>query len=274
VDGARLSGAKLRVFRHNDLDDLEDILKWTNASRGKAQATSARARVLIITESIFSMDGDHAPLREIVELKDKYGAWLMLDEAHGTGLYGHHRRGLAEELSVSDRIEIQMGTLGKAIGASGGFICGSRKLIDYLINRARTFVFSTAPVPAAAAAAAAGVRFVQSEGGEQRRARLWENWETLRVRLSSQLGAPDTVSATHRSTIIPTMIGDEQKAVEVASALRDKNIFIPAIRYPTVARGEARLRITITAGHTRSDLDELFAALATLDFRLQTSDFT
>ena len=112
--------------------------------------------MLVVTESVFSMDGDHAPLREMVGLKEQYGAWLMVDEAHATGLYGAHRRGLAEELGVSDRIEIQMGTLGKALGASGGYICGSRALIDYLINRARTFIFSTAPVPAAAAAATAG----------------------------------------------------------------------------------------------------------------------
>ena len=120
------------------------------------------------------MDGDHAPLREMVELKEQYGAWLMVDEAHATGLYGAHRRGLAEELGVSDRIEVQMGTLGKALGASGGYICGSRALIDYLINRARTFIFSTAPVPAAAAAATAGVRFVESSAGEERRRKLWQ----------------------------------------------------------------------------------------------------
>ena len=111
------------------------------------------------------MDGDCAPLREMVELKNKYGAWLMVDEAHATGLYGKRRRGLAEELGVSDEIEVQMGTLGKALGASGGYIAGSRTLIDFLINRARSFIFSTAPVPAAAAAATAGIRFVQSSAG-------------------------------------------------------------------------------------------------------------
>ena len=112
------------------------------------------------------MDGDAAPLREIVALKEKHGAWLMVDEAHATGLYGKHRRGLAEESGVSERIEIQMGTLGKAVGASGGYICGSRPLIDFLVNRARSFIFSTAPVPAAAAAATAGIRFIQSTEGE------------------------------------------------------------------------------------------------------------
>src|SRR6185437_6092885 len=134
----------------------------------------SQKRILVVTESVFSMDGDCAPLREIVALKNKYGAWLMVDEAHATGIYGKHGRGLAEELGVGDEIEVQMGTLGKALGASGGYICGSRTLIDYLINRARSFMFSTAPVPAASAAAAEGVRFVQSKAGEARKNLLWE----------------------------------------------------------------------------------------------------
>ena len=127
------------------------------------------------------MDGDAAPLREIVALKEKHGAWLMVDEAHATGLYGKNRRGLAEESGVSERIEIQMGTLGKAVGASGGYICGSRPLIDFLVNRARSFIFSTAPVPAAAAAAAAGVRFIQSPEGERRQGVLWKRVKQCRT---------------------------------------------------------------------------------------------
>ncbi|HXS67229.1 MAG TPA: 8-amino-7-oxononanoate synthase, partial [Candidatus Polarisedimenticolia bacterium] len=174
VDGARSSGAKLRVFSHNDLNELEDILKWAGTVQGSKSKVQSDARVLVITESVFSMDGDCAPLREIVALKNKYGAWLMVDEAHATGIYGKHGRGLAEELGVGDEIEVQMGTLGKALGASGGYICGSRTLIDYLINRARSFIFSTAPVPAASAAAAEGVRFVQSKAGEARKNLLWE----------------------------------------------------------------------------------------------------
>ena len=153
VDAARLSGAKIRVFAHNDLNDLEDKLKW--AASSSRHPSPATRHLLVVTESIFSMDGDAAPLREMVALKEKYGAWLMVDEAHATGLYGKHRRGLAEELGVSEQIEIQMGTLGKALGAAGGYISGSRVLIDFLVNRARSFIFSTAPVPAAAAAATA-----------------------------------------------------------------------------------------------------------------------
>ena len=169
VDAAKLSGAKLRVFAHNDLNDLEDKLKWADKYSKVRKSESGKREILIVTESIFSMDGDAAPLREIVALKEKYGAWLMVDEAHATGIIGENGRGLADELGVGGQIEIQMGTLGKALGASGGYICGSRALVDYLVNRARSFIFSTAPVPAAAAAATAAIQFVQSAEGETRR---------------------------------------------------------------------------------------------------------
>ncbi len=252
VDGARLSGAKLRVFAHNDLNDLEKILKWAAEVHSPQSTVHSRKRVLIVTESVFSMDGDCAPLREMVELKNKYGAWLMADEAHATGLYGKHGRGLAEEAGVSGDIEVQMGTLGKALGASGGYIAGSKTLIDFLVNRARSFIFSTAPVPAAAAAAMAGIRFVQSKNGEARRNVLWENVKTFH----SQFAAPKFASA-----IIPVIIGDETKAVGVANTLLKRNIFVPAIRYPTVARGEARLRVTVTAAHSGAEVRELAAAI-------------
>ena len=261
VDAARLCGAKLRVFDHNDLNDLEAKLKWA-----AEEVQSRGGRTLVVTESVFSMDGDHAPLREIVALKEKYGAWLMVDEAHATGLYGAHRRGLAEELGVSDRIEVQMGTLGKALGAAGGYICGSRALTDYLINRARTLIFSTAPVPAAAAAAAAGVRFVASSAGEERRSRLWQRVSSLPSTINSQ-------PATSKSAIVPLLIGEEAKAVEAAGALRERGIFIPAIRYPTVARGQARLRLTLSAAHTEADLAQLLAALNSLNFGFRVSGF-
>jgi len=266
VDGARLCGATLRVFGHNDLDDLEAKLKWAREQvrSPKSDGRSAEAHVLVVTDSVFSMDGDHAPLREIVALKEQYGAWLMVDEAHATGLYGANRRGLAEELGVSDRIEVTMGTLGKALGAAGGYICGSRALIDYLINRARTLVFSTAPVPAAAAAAAAGVRLVQSSAGEDRRRKLWQNVSVLSATINHRLAPP----STKPSAIIPIMLGAESKAVEAAAALLERGIFIPAIRYPTVARGKARLRLTMSAAHTDADLAQLLTALKSPGFGL------
>jgi 8-amino-7-oxononanoate synthase len=266
VDAARLSGAKIRVFAHNDLDDLEKILKWIEKNiQHPTSNIQHRKRILIVTESVFSMDGDAAPLREMVILKEKHGAWLMVDEAHAAGLYGKNRRGLAEETGVSERIEIQMGTLGKAVGASGGYICGSRPLIDFLVNRARSFIFSTAPVPAAAAAATAGIRFVQSSEGERRRRTLWERVEQCRTGIlpvsdsAKDVGRRD--ASPTLSAILPVIVGDEARAVATSAALREQGIFVPAIRYPTVARGKARLRVTVTATHTTEEINLFVATL-------------
>jgi 8-amino-7-oxononanoate synthase len=255
VDAARLSGAKLRVFDHNELNDLEEKLKWAHSNvHQPTTGTQPRRNALIVTESIFSMDGDAAPLREIVALKEKYGAWLMVDEAHATGVLGANGRGLAEALGVSSQIEIQMGTLGKALGASGGFICGSRALVDYLVNRARSFIFSTAPVPAAAAAATAGIKIAQSTEGETRRNQLRRHVEDFKSRITNLKNSP-------AAAIIPLIIGDESKAVAAAGQLRGQNIFVPAIRHPTVARGAARLRITLTAAHSADDIGALAQAI-------------
>lgn len=266
VDAARLCGARLRVFAHNDPNDLEAILRWaaarfpgpaSQATGPTAGVRSRRPRTLIVIESVYSMDGDQAPLREIVELKERYGAWLMVDEAHATGLYGPNGRGLAAELGVSDRVEIQMSTLGKALGASGGCICGSRAFIDYLVNRARSFIFSTAPVPAAAAAATAGVHFVQSTAGADRRNLLWQRVAELNAKLQTR-------NSKLPSPIIPLLIGDETEALRAAAILREQGIFIPAVRYPAVARGQARLRLTLSAAHSREDVRQLLAALEAL----------
>jgi 8-amino-7-oxononanoate synthase len=255
VDAAKLSGAKLRVFAHHDLNDLEDKLRWANEN---PKARNPDARTLIITESVFSMDGDTAPLRKIVALKEKFGAWLMVDEAHATGILGQSGRGLADELGVSDRIEIQMGTLGKALGASGGYLCGSRALIDFLVNRARSFIFSTAPVPAAAAAATAGVLLAQSVEGEARR-------QQLQQRIAEFKSAIRNPQSAITTAIIPLILGDETKTLAAAAALREQGIYVPAIRFPTVARGAARLRITLTAAHSTEDLSTLVRAWKTLD---------
>lgn len=258
VDAARLCGAKLRVFAHNDLGELEGILRWADSRLDKTSSPGLRRHVLVITESVFSMDGDHAPLRELVELKEKYGAWLMVDEAHATGLYGASRRGLVAALGLDGRVEIQMGTLGKALGAAGGYICGSRTLTDYLVNRARSFIFSTAPVPAAAAAATEGVRLVMSALGEPRRAALWQRVAELTSGLKPPLSG-------WKSAIVPLIIGNESKALEAAATLREAGIFVPAIRYPTVARGTARLRVTLSAAHTSAEVAQLLSALKSLN---------
>jgi 8-amino-7-oxononanoate synthase len=249
VDAARLSEAKLRVFKHNDLNDLERILKW-------AAASGAR-RKLIVTETVFSMDGDLAPLRNIVELKEQFGAWLMIDEAHATGLFGEAGRGVADAFEVADRIEVQIGTLGKAIGSAGGYICGSRRLIDLLVNRARSFIFSTAPAPAQSAAAKAGIELIQSAEGAERRMAVWSRVDQLK----NALLAAGWKLPVIQSAIVPLIVGAEVDAVKLATVLRDRSIFVPAIRFPTVARGKARLRITLTAEHSSADIDELVNSL-------------
>jgi len=256
IDAARMCGAKLRVFKHNDMEDLEHILQWTRRSNEKSPEIP---HVLVVTESVFSMDGDHAPLRDIVALKEKYGAWLMVDEAHSTGLYGPGRCGLAAGEGVADRIEIQMGTLSKAIGSSGGFICGSRALISLLINRARSFIFSTAPPPSAAAAATAGIQLIRSTEGERRCAHLWNL-----AKMAGDELAKAGFSAPSQSPILPLRIGEETLALRWAAALRERGFFIPAIRYPTVARGQARLRLTLSAAHSQADVTALCGALQSL----------
>jgi 8-amino-7-oxononanoate synthase len=257
VDAANLSGARLRVFAHNDLNDLEEKLAWADANRNTG---AVHGNVLIVTESVFSMDGDTAPLREIVALKEKFGAWLMVDEAHATGLFGSKRRGLAEALGVGDQIEIQMGTLGKALGASGGYICGSRALIELLVNRARSFIFSTAPVPAAAGAALAAIKLVQSNEGQQRNELLWQRITEFKSEIRN-------LNSEITSAIIPVILGQESAALAAAEALRERGLFVPAIRYPTVARGAARLRVTLTAAHSTQDVAELASALSEITTR-------
>ncbi|MGY8649200.1 MAG: 8-amino-7-oxononanoate synthase [Verrucomicrobiia bacterium] len=248
VDAAKLSGAKLRVCKHNDLADLARLLEWA-AGRG--------GRTLVVAESVYSMDGDLAPLLNLVELKEQHGAWLMLDEAHATGLYGEGRRGVAEEFGVAHRVEVQMGTLGKALGASGGYICGSNELIDLLRHRARSFVFSTAPMPAQAAAARAGIEVVESAEGEERRTRLW----SLVDQLKNGLIARGWKLPVVQSAILPLRLGAEADAVVLSERLLEAGVFVPAIRYPTVARGEARLRITVSAAHSADDIKKLLETL-------------
>ncbi|MEI8233129.1 MAG: 8-amino-7-oxononanoate synthase [Verrucomicrobiota bacterium] len=253
IDGARLSGAVLRVFPHNQVDKLEDHLQW-------ARKEHADARVIVVTESVFSMDGDRAPLAELVEVKDRYGALLLLDEAHAVGVVGPNGRGLAERLGLSDRVDVQMGTLSKALGVSGGYVCGRRALIDWLINRARSFVYSTAPPPALAAAACAAVEFLESPAGEARRRRLWNNLKVLAAGLPPGL-TPDKL----QSAIVPVMLGDEAAALKASKMFYDSGFFIPAIRYPTVARGTARLRLTLSAAHYPEEIQAVTEALWELE---------
>jgi 8-amino-7-oxononanoate synthase len=261
IDGARLSGAQLRVFPHNDLSKLSEILDW-------AHLHHPTAKIWIITESLFSMDGDYSPLRELVELKDEHGANLFLDEAHATGVIGPEGKGLAAHLGLIQRVEVQMGTLSKALGGSGGFIAGSSALIELLINRARSFIFSTAPPPAVVAGASAALKVVQSAEGERMRGDLRRNIDHLHLRLSSDRNLESLERNPHLETterlpspIIPLIVGEENAALETANQLQQDGFLVPAIRFPSVSRGSARLRLTLSARHSSEQITALVRSL-------------
>jgi glycine C-acetyltransferase/8-amino-7-oxononanoate synthase len=250
IDGAKLSGAVLRVFPHNNMARAESLLGW-------ARREHSKARILILTESVFSMDGDLAPLGDLVTLKETFGALLFVDEAHAVGVLGGHGRGLAAADGLTNFIDVHMGTLSKALGTSGGYICGGRSLIDWLINQARSFIFSTACPGAIAGAARAAVELLNSAEGEERRQRLARKIDLLHEQLPS--GAIKTGSA-----IVPWIVGDEQGALALSQSLLEKGFLVPAIRYPTVARGSARLRITLTSEHSDEQISSLATALKTM----------
>jgi 8-amino-7-oxononanoate synthase len=246
IDGCRLSRARVHVYRHGDLDDLATALR----------ATRARRR-FIVTDTVFSMDGDLAPLPALRELADRYGAHLVIDEAHATGVLGPGGRGLAARDGI--RAEVHIATLGKALGAFGAFVAGSRTLVDFLLHRARSFIFTTALPPSVAAAALAGVELAASPEGEARRRRLTGNVERFRQALAAR-GLLARGAGT--SPIFPILVGDERRAMEATRRLLERGLYAQAIRTPTVAPGAARLRLALMATHTREHLD---AALDGLD---------
>ena len=252
IDGARLSGATVRVFPHNGLEKLERLLESSVRESG-----SESSRVLVVTESVFSMDGDVALLEEIISLKKKYGAMLLVDEAHGLGVYGARGLGLIEHLGCGKDVDIHMGTLGKSAGVAGGYIVGKKSIIDLVVNRGRAFIYSTAPPPAQAAAAMKGLEIITSSEGEQRRKMLWEN---IRKLTSMLAGIRHVIPS---SAIIPWQVrdGEADNALQLSNKLLEQGILVPAIRYPTVPRGTARLRITVTASHTEEDLGRLAEVL-------------
>jgi 8-amino-7-oxononanoate synthase len=247
IDGCRLARAQVKVFRHCDVDHLGRLLAGCPSS----------GRRLIVTDSVFSMDGDIAPLAEVVALARRYDAWVMVDEAHATGVFGARGAGVVEALGLEGAIEIQMGTLSKALGGAGAYVAGSRELIDWLINCARSFVYTTGVPPAVAASALAALEVVEQE--PERRERLWQNAAMLKqglAELGYRLGAS-------RSPILPVMIGDARRTMALAEALLRRGVFAQGIRPPTVPEGTARLRVTPMATHTQEQLSlalEAFAA--------------
>ena len=247
VDGCRLSRATLRVYRHDDLSVVARELR---------QASAARRR-WIVTDSVFSMDSDFAPLRELCDLAQQFDAALIVDEAHGTGVFGVRGRGAAEQLGVEDRIAVRIGTLSKAVGVLGGFVAGSQELIDFLWNRARPQVYSTALPPALCAAALAALDIISAE--PQRRARLAAAASTFRQMLFAAGIEPSPNSV---GPIVPIPLKDPQAAVRVANRLEEQGFLVGAIRPPTVPRGTSRLRIVVTTAHSDEDLQRLATAVS------------
>lgn len=244
IDGCRLSGAEVVIYRHNDMDDLEDKLKLHSGRRG-----------LIVSDGVFSMDGDLAPLPKLVELAKRYGVRTMIDEAHATGVVGDTGRGTEEHYHMEGSVDVLMGTLSKAVGSEGGFVCGSKELIQYLTNKTRSFIFSTALSPVTMAAGLRGLQKIQEE--PQRVVQLRDNMAFLRRELE-RYGIP----AQSDSAILPILVGEEKRAMAAMEELKQRGYYVSAIRYPTVARGSARLRVALMSSHTREELAGLAQALA------------
>lgn len=240
IDGCRLSRAKVVVYGHCDIDQLERSLR----------DAPSNARKLIVTESLFSMDGDEAPLADIVNLAEKHGAMVMVDEAHATGVYEPSGAGLVAKLGLGDRVPIQMGTLGKALGGFGAYVAGSKALRELLINRCRSFIFTTSLPPAVMAMGMAAIDLVMRE--PERRQALWNNCEELRAGLK-ELGYSLGGS---QSQILPLMVGDATACMRLSEKLLDMRIFAQGIRPPTVPAGTSRLRITLMATHRPEHIDQ------------------
>ena len=241
IDGARLSKATIKVFKHKDIGDCERILKETAGWNG---------RKLIITDGVFSMDGDIARLPELCDLAERYNCIMMVDDAHASGVLGRGGRGSVDHFDCHGRVHIQVGTLSKAIGTMGGYVCGSRDLIEFLYLRARPFLFSTSHPPATAAACIAAFELLDSPEGEKLVKKLWANTKFFKRELKKR-GFAFKASET---PIIPIHVGDAAKAFEFSGKLFDAGVFAPAVGYPTVAEGKARLRAIVSAAHKREQL--------------------
>ena len=243
IDGARLSRAEVWVYKHKDMDHLEDLLKRSN-----------HRRKLIVSDGVFSMEGDIAPLRELKELSDKYGAILVIDDAHGTGVLGKEGRGIAEHFGLLGQIDVQMGTLGKALGIMGAFVAGEAVLVEYLLNRARTFMYTTSLPPVVVGMAKEALRILKEE--PWRREKLWENTRLFREG-AKRLG----FRVLGETPIVPIVIGDDELTMRFSAALFEMGIYVQGIRPPTVPPGTSRLRFSISALHSESDIERAIFAL-------------
>ncbi len=244
IDGARLAGATKKIFPHRDVEVARQLLRESPGAR----------RLLLITDGVFSMDGDIAPLPDLVAAAEEFGAIMMVDDAHASGVVGRQGRGTIDHFTLHGRVHIQVGTLSKAFAGLGGYVAGSGTLVDYLIHRARPLLFSTSHPPSVAASALAAVRLVQEDDGLI--VRLWENTRFFKEGLK-RLGFDTGISET---PITPVIVGDETKAMQLSDRLFDFGVFALGIAFPTVPRGKARVRTIVTAGHTREHLERALDA--------------
>jgi glycine C-acetyltransferase len=252
IDGARLSRAKIKVFRHKDVAHAEELLKEVEKEPG---------RKLVITDGVFSMDGDIGPVGALADLCDKYGAIMMVDDAHASGVLGRNGRGSVDHFGCTQRVDVQVGTLSKAIGALGGYVCGSRDLIDYLYHRARPFLFSTSHPPSVAASCIAAFDILESE--PERIERLWANTRYFQEELRGagfNIGGLTTPKS--EKPITPILIGDGRKTMEFSRALFEQGLMATGIAFPTVPEGKARVRCIMTSEHTRGMIDRALEVLS------------
>ena len=242
IDGCRLSRATIKVFKHKDIADCERVLKETENWPGKK---------LLITDGVFSMEGDIADLPALCDLAERFNCIMMVDDAHSSGVLGNRGRGTIDHCGVHGRVDIQVGTLSKAIGAIGGYVCGSKDLIEFLYHRARPFLFSTSHPPSVTATCQAAFELLDSEAGEKLIKKLWANTKLFKRKLK-KLGFKTGESET---PITPILVGDAGKAFEFSRELFSEDVLAMAIGFPTVPEGKARLRTIVTATHKRADLE-------------------
>jgi len=251
IDGARLSRAKIKVFRHKDAAHAEELLKEVQPEPG---------RKLVITDGVFSMDGDIGPVDKLCDLCDKYGAIMMVDDAHASGVLGRNGRGSVDHFHCTSRVDVQVGTLSKAIGALGGYVCGSRDLIDYLYHRARPFLFSTSHPPSVAATCIAAFDLLENE--PERIERLWSNTRYFKEQLTSAgFDTGGRTTPASETPITPIIIGDGRKTMEFSKALFDAGVMATGIAFPTVPEGKARVRTIMTSEHSREEIDRALETL-------------
>ena len=246
IDGARLSKAKIKVFRHKDVAHAEELLKEIQNEPGLK---------LIITDGVFSMDGDIGPVGELATLAEKYGAIMMVDDAHASGVLGRNGRGSIDHFGAHGKVDIQVGTLSKAIASLGGYVCGSRDLIDYLYHRARPFLFSTSHPPSVAATCIAAFDILENE--PERIERLWENtWYFKEQLTNAGFDVGGVTTPKSETPITPIILGDGRKTMEFSKALFEAGVMATGIAFPTVPEGKARVRTIMTSEHTRAEIDQ------------------